>query len=131
MVTIAVMATPIIITNLAVDISSLPSKCFESETLSFELHATGFGFVQNEAFKRIKVVRPRRLSQHLHRVRVARFPTEPNAIGMRLVSPPLAGEDHSKDIDFSVFTSAAFHLLLFTQRKTQRCNKHSVFLEEE
>src|SRR6516164_2468426 len=76
------MATPIIITNLAVEnISSLPSKCFESETLSFELHATGFGFVQNEAFKRIEVARPRRLSQHLYRVAVARVPTEPNAIG--------------------------------------------------
>jgi hypothetical protein len=39
-----------------------PFKCFESEALSFELHATGFGFVQNEAFKRIEVARPRRLS---------------------------------------------------------------------
>src|SRR6516225_11466877 len=75
------MATPIIITNLAVDISSLPSKCFESETLSFEFHTTCFGFVQNEAFKRIEVARPRRLSQHLYRVGVARVPTEPNASG--------------------------------------------------
>ena len=50
---------------------------------------TGFGFVQNEAFKRIKVVRPRRLSQHLHRVRVARFPTEPNAIGTEVEWVPI------------------------------------------
>jgi len=72
-----------------VDISSLPSKCFESETLSFELHATGFGFVQNEAFKRIKVARRRRLSQHLYRVGVARFPTEPNAIGTEVEWVPI------------------------------------------
>ena len=46
-----------------------------------ELHATGFGFVQNEAFKWIDVARPRRLGQHLRRVCVARFPTEPNSAG--------------------------------------------------
>src|SRR5262249_53446175 len=45
------------------------------------LHATGFGFVQNEAFKWIDVARPRRLGEYFRRIRVARFPTEPNSAG--------------------------------------------------
>jgi len=49
--------------------------------LLIELHATGFGFVQNEAFKWIDVARPRRSGQHLRHVRVARVPTEPNSAG--------------------------------------------------
>src|SRR5262249_59422749 len=68
-----------------------------------ELHATGFGFVQNEAFKWIDVARPRRLSQHLRRVCVARFPTEPNSAGtevdilrMILAGQWRGGETHNK-----------------------------------
>jgi hypothetical protein len=49
-IAVTAMAIPAKLANLPVDISPLPSKCSDCEFLAFELHATGFGFVQNEAF---------------------------------------------------------------------------------